>query len=122
VPTLSESVDIQRNGDHAECPRCHSVITVKLVNKNEEARAASPVKSRCQHSAAESTLSLMTQSEAKFESRNAETPRKQTPKKYLKKGKLIRSVSQATNKDNVDWSDLNVKIDDWFQGAKTPGI
>ena len=118
MPTLSESVDIQKNGDHAECPRCHSVITVKLVNKNEESRAASSVKSRCQHSA----LSLMTQSEAKFESRNSETPRQQTPKKYLKKGKLYRSVSHVPDKDNVDWSDLNVKIDDWFQGAKTPGI
>ena len=90
---------------------------MKLANSNinDEIRAASPIKSRCHHSVAESVLSFASRSESRSESVK--------PKKYLKKGKLYRSVSHVSAKEeNVDWNDLNVKIEDWFQGAKTPGI
>ena len=37
-------------------------------------------------------------------------------KTHIKKGKLYRSVDP-----NVDWTDLNDKIEEWFEYAKTPG-
>ena len=128
MPNLNEIVDIEKNGDHAECPRCHSVITVKLTkNLNDDMEGRSSVlssrnSSKCQRSRSqsrqvESALSILTESEP----RKASPLKRSQSQKYLKNGKLYRSADLNAEKEDVDWNELNLKIEDWFQGAKTPG-
>ncbi len=134
VPQLGESLDSESFYDHTECPRCHSVISLKYRNKNKDNENndenkchSASCKSRRGLSSREQALpnkqlddaaSLVSQSESRFDTHKHLTPipERVAPKKYMKKGKLYRSVD-----DGVDWSDLNEKIGDWFEAAKTPG-
>lgn len=121
VPGLLDSnVDKESFVDHTECPRCHSVITVRpKPSKSPKGNDAASRVSRSRSSV--SAMSHISKACDDCEDAKPQPNRSASPSKRrsnnIKKNNIYKS-----HDPNLAWNDLGEKIEGWFESAKTPGI
>jgi len=121
LPGLLESnVDKESYVDHTECPRCHSVISIRPKhNKSPKGNERLSKISRSR-----SSVSAMSHlSKNCEECGDAKKQLNRSPSPSKKHSNRSRTSNMFKSHDpNLDWKDLGDKIEGWFDSAKTPGI
>lgn len=104
VPTLADKLNESAPPENLECSRCHSTISIK----NEKRDLGTP-RSRGSHTSFDRRSSVVDHFSSNINNYG----------RHSNMSRRSRTKDPKLNQ-SLDWNDLGEKIEDWFDGAKTP--